>query len=65
MENKNLKNIWLGLVVVAVLVLGWWWWSQRVTAPTDEEVLERELNALDLGNVEAELNTTDTDINSL
>jgi len=65
MENKNLKNILAVVAVVIVLVLGWWWWSQRVEAPVDETALEQELNALDLGDVEAELGTTDLDVNSL
>lgn len=65
MENKNLKNVWLVIAVLVVAALAWWWWSQQVSAPLNEAALEQELNALDLGNVEAELGTTDADVNSL
>ena len=67
------KWMWLAAVAIVVLaVLGWWMWQrpQQVTAPETSEqdttvAIEQELQATDLGDLEAELQATEADLNSL
>ena len=75
-QNSSKTWLWVALVVV-VVVAGWLWLSRQATAPTLEvsgpplsesdttSAIEQELNATDFGDLEAELQATDADLNSL
>lgn len=81
MQNtQNSKTwFWVAAAVVAVAVAGWLWWGYwPASAPSTSETagpalstddttaaIEQELNATDFGNLEAELQATDADLNSL
>ena len=80
MESKNRTWLWVTVAVLVVAALvGWMWWSPRqATAPGASEIagpalsaqdttsaIDAELNATDFGNLEAELQATDADLNSL
>ena len=80
MESKNKTWLWVTAAVLAVAALAFWmWWSPRqATAPGASETagpalsaqdttsaIDAELNATDFGNLEAELQATDADLNSL
>lgn len=80
MESQNKTWLWVTAAVLAVVALaGWMWWSPRqATAPDISETagpalsaddttasIDKELNATDFGNLEAELQATDADLNSL
>ena len=69
------------VVLAVAALAGWMWWSPRqATAPGASETaapqsgvsaddttsaIDAELNATDFGNLEAELQATDADLNSL
>ena len=74
------SRTWLvWVVVVAVVAVGlWMWMGRQAAAPGTSETagpalgaddttesIEAELNATDLGNIEAELQATEADLNSL
>ncbi|MBI3046113.1 MAG: hypothetical protein HYY86_01005 [Candidatus Harrisonbacteria bacterium] len=78
MEQKS--KTWLWVVVAAVIAaaawLGWSYWP--ASAPSVSEIagpalsaddtttaIEAELNATDFGDLEAELQSTEADLNSL
>ena len=73
----NTKNIILLIVVVAVAVLLFWMWQQGVLpfgqqaeAPATEQgdttaAVQEQLDAVHLGDLDAELQGIDTDLNSL
>ncbi len=80
MESKNKTWLWVGVAVLAIAALaGWMWWSpKQAAAPGASETagsaigaddtttaIEKELNATDFGNLEADLKATDADLNSL
>ncbi len=59
--------IWVAVVLVAV-ALGWWWSQNRVSMPPVSDktaAIEKDLSAIDLGNVDKELQSTDADVNAL
>ena len=75
-QNSPKTWVWVVLVVAAVAA-GWLWLSRQATAPALEiagpplgesdttSAIETELNATDFGDLEAELQATDADLNSL
>ena len=77
MEQNSKKWMWVAAVVVVLAVLGWWMWQKpaSVTAPEtagpalspeDTTVaIEQELDATDLGDIDAELQATEADLQSL
>lgn len=81
MENMNTNpsnsKMWTVVAVAvfaAVILAGWLWWAKPATAPETEtrlseidttSELDMELQATDLGDLEAELQTTDADLNAL
>lgn len=78
MEQNSKTWLWV-VAVVAVVAAAWLWWgSWLASAPSSSETagpaltaedtssaIEAEANATDLGNLEAELQSTDADLNSL
>ena len=69
--------VWL-LVAALVAVGAWMWWARQAAAPEVSETadpvlsqedttdaIEAELAATDFGDLEAELQATDADLNSL
>jgi len=79
MQASGPKNwMWLAAAAIAVLlVLSWWMWrgAREASAPETGEpalsesdttaTLEQELQSTDLGDLEAELQATDADLQSL
>ena len=67
------KNILIGIVVIAVILVGVWIFLQQGTetqqesqAPADTtSSIQADLDALDLGDVDAEFESIDQDLNSL
>lgn len=71
------KWMWVAAAAVAALaVLGFWmWWAQEAATPEiggpalnesdTTAAIEQELQATDLGNLEAELQATEADLQSL
>ena len=79
MEQNSKTWLWVtGAVVVAAVFGGWFWWSNQAVAPTTSDTagpvlsetdttaaIDQELNATDFGNLEAEMQATDADLQSL
>lgn len=81
MENLNMNpsnsKMWAGVAVavfLAIVLAGWMWWAKPAAAPESEtrlsdidttSELDMELRATDLGDLEAELQSTDADLNAL
>lgn len=72
------KRMWLAAAAIAILaVLGWWMWrgAREVTAPEiggsalsesdTTAAIDQELQSTDLGDLEAELQATNADLQSL
>lgn len=77
MQNKQLV-LATALIAVVMLGAGFWWLNQKplvipeppnsvpVSTATDTTtVIEQDLNAVDLGNLDAEFQTIDQDLNTL
>ncbi len=59
--------VWV-VVVVVVAALGWWWYQNRVSMPPVSDktsAIQQDLSAIDLGNVDQEIQSTNADVNSL
>lgn len=73
--GKSKTWLWVAIAVVAVLAAaGWMWLATPASAPVSEtgltaddttDVLDQELQATDLGDLDAELQATDADLNAL
>ncbi len=73
--GKSKTWFWVAGVAAAILaVAGWMWWAKPAAAPVSETglseadttaALDEELQATDLGDLEAELQATDADLQSL
>lgn len=64
--NKKLYII-IAVIVVAALV-GFWWWSGRqsaIEAPLDTSDINRDLEGLDVNNLDAEFKQIDQELNNL
>jgi len=76
-QNSSKTWLWVVAVVVAVAAGVWLWQSRQAAAPTLEisgpalnaedttVAIEAELNATDFGDLEAELQSTEADLQSL
>ena len=78
-QNSSKTWLWVLVAVVVLVVAGWLWWGYwSVTVPSTSETggrslstddtsvaIEAEVNATDLGNLEAELQSTEADLQSL
>ena len=78
MNTQNKTWLWV-VVLLAVAAAAWLWWGYwPVSAPGTSETagpalsqedttaaIEQELGATDLGNLEAELQSTEADLQSL
>lgn len=79
-QSNNRNRTWLAAAAIAALVAvgAWMWWARQAAAPGVPETagpalnaddttaaIEQELNATDLGNLEAELQSTEADLQSL
>ena len=73
--RKSRTWFWVvGVAVIALAVVGWMWWATPAAAPVSETGLtetdttseiDMELQATDLGDLEAELQATEADLQSL
>ena len=72
--EKSKTWVWVVVAVAVLAVAGWMWLANPVTAPVNETgvsetdttaTIDEELKATDLGDLEAELQATDADLNSL
>lgn len=71
MEQKKSNLVWLA-VVVALALLVWWYWGYQSAPETDAlsggdttADIGQDLQSVDLGAVEQELDALDKDINQL
>lgn len=77
-NNKNKKIVLITLAVLAAAaLLGIWWWRSQspnifnistppVAAPEDSSsAINQEIGALDIGNLDAEFQQIDADLNQL
>ena len=71
MESQKSKT-WIWVVVVVLLAVALWWWNQQsaiapeIVSEGDTTVaIDQDLNAVDLGDVDAELQDLEADVNSL
>lgn len=79
-KGKSWTWVIAAVVVAAIAVLAWWWYVIQLNpypiAPENEVLpslaggdtvgdIEQDLGAVDLGNVDQELNELDKDINQL
>jgi len=79
MNIQNKTWLWAVLAIVVLAVVWWLWWgSRQATAPGISETagpvlseedtvaaIEQELGVTDFGNLEAELQSTEADLQSL
>ncbi len=73
--EKSKTWLWFaGVAIVVLAVAGWMWWATPAAAPVSETGLsatdttseiDAELEMTDLGDLEAELQATEADLQSL
>lgn len=62
------KKLYIIVIIVVAATLAWWWWAgrqQTAEAPLDTSDISRDLESVDVNNLDAEFKQIDQDLNNL